>query len=222
MEQVIELLVQYHQAFLSGLGETARLTLIVWIAGLFVGAAIGILAAAFQLAIGVPLRVLVFALSGVPILVFLYWAYYPLQVILGVTISPFITAAGVLSFMNILAVAELLRSHIVDFPTQYEVAARVCGLGKRTFIFRIQIPLLLRQVLPALLPLQIVMLHSTLFASLISVEEIFRVSQRINSLEYKPVQIYTALAVLFLIVSLPVNATAIWLRIRFTRDTSEI
>jgi ABC-type amino acid transport system permease subunit len=60
-----------------------------------------------------------------------------------------------------------------------------------------------------------------LFASLISVEEIFRVSQRINSLEYKPVEIYTALALFFLSISLPVNALALWLRSRFTRNISE-
>src|SRR5207249_809855 len=136
-------------------------------------------------------------------------------------IDPFVTASVVFSIINLLSVGDLLRSHISDFPEQYRTAARVCGLDRRTFIFRIQIPILLRQVLPALLPLQIIMLHSTLFASLISVDEIFRASLRINALEYKPVHIFTALALFFLAISLPVNALAIWLRVRFTRDLSE-
>jgi ABC-type amino acid transport system permease subunit len=221
MDVVLGLLVKYHQGFLSGLAVTIRLTLIIWLSGLLGGGALGILSARYQVAAGIPMRILSFLISGIPILVFLFWAHFPLQVALGVIFDPFVTAAGVLSLINILMVGELVRAHIVDFPAQYEVAARVCGLTKRVFIFEIQLPILLRQLIPALLPLQIVMLHSTLFASLISVEEIFRVSQRINSLEYQPVQIYTALALFFLSVSLPVNGLAIWLRSRFTRNISE-
>jgi polar amino acid transport system permease protein len=221
MDVVAALLLKYHQGFLSGLAVTCKLTLIIWLCGLIGGASLGILAAKHDLAVGIPMRLLSFLISGVPILVFLFWAHFPLQVELGVILDPFYTAAGVLSLINVLMVGDLVRTSIVDFPSQYEVAARVCGLSKRVFIFKIELPILLRQLIPALLPLQIVMLHATLFASLISVEEIFRVSQRINSLEYKPVEIYTALALFFLSISLPVNALALWLRSRFTRNISE-
>ena len=60
-----------------------------------------------------------------------------------------------------------------------------------------------------------------LFASLISVNEIFRVAQQINAQIYRPVEIYTALGVLFLVVCLPLNGLALWLKARFTRDLSE-
>jgi ABC-type amino acid transport system permease subunit len=221
MELVFQILAKYRYAFLSGLLETIRLTLIIWASGILIGGLIGVLSARYKSMVGVPVRLIAFVLSGIPILVFLFWAHFPLQVSLGIVVDPFYTAAAVLSLVNILAVSDLLRSYIIDFPQQYEIAAKVCGLDRRTFIWRIQIPILLRQLLPALLPLQIVMLHTTLFASLISVEEIFRVSQRINAIEYKPVHIYTALAIFFLAISLPVNALAIWLRLRYTRDMSE-
>ena len=65
------------------------------------------------------------------------------------------------------------------------------------------------------------MLQCSLFASLISVDEIFRVAQRINATIYRPVEIYSALALLFLAVCLPLNGLALWLRMRFTRDLSE-
>jgi ABC-type amino acid transport system permease subunit len=79
----------------------------------------------------------------------------------------------------------------------------------------------LRQIIPSLLSLQVNMLQLTLFASFISVEEIFRVSQRINALIYKPIEIYTALAILFLIICLPLNGLALWLKKEYTRDISE-
>jgi polar amino acid transport system permease protein len=221
MDVVFALLLKYREAFLSGLQVTLWLTLIIWSFGILAGSALGVLSARYQVAVGAPTRVLGFLISGIPVLVFLFWAHFPLQVALGVIIDPFVTSAAVLSLINILIVADLVRAQIIDFPAQYEVAARVCGLSRKDFIFSIQLPILLRQILPALLPLQIVMLHSTLFASLISVEEIFRISQRINSIEYQPIQIYTGLAFFFLAISLPVNGLAIWLRHRFTRNISE-
>jgi ABC-type amino acid transport system permease subunit len=138
-----------------------------------------------------------------------------------VVIPPFVTAAAVLSIINTFAVADVVGAHLRDFPNEYTVAARVCGLSPATVTLQIQLPILLRQLIPALLPVQVVMIQSTLFASLISVDEIFRVAQRVNSVEYKPIEIYSALALLFLAICLPLNGLAMWLRRRFTRDLSE-
>lgn len=55
------------------------------------------------------------------------------------------------------------------------------GLSNKAILFKIELPLVLRQVLSPLLVSQVVMLHMTLFASLISVEELLRIAQRINS-----------------------------------------
>jgi len=153
--------------------------------------------------------------------VFLFWLHYPLQAILGVVIDPFYTAAAALSTINVFAVADLVRAVLADFPSQYVVAAKVCGLSDRQTLLRIQLPIIFRQILPGLLMIQVNMLQATLFASLISVDELFRVAQRINATIYKPVEIYTALAVFFLAICLPLNGLAIWLRSRFTRDLSE-
>lgn len=168
-----------------------------------------------------PARIFSFLLSGVPILVFLFWLHYPAQAMFDLVIDPFYTAAVTLSIVNIFAVADIVRGALNDFPQQYLTAAKVTGLSRKQTIFNIQIPLIFREILPSLLLLQVTMLHTTLFASLISVEEIFRVAQRINAQIYRPVEIYTALGLFFLLVCLPVNGFAIWLKHHFTRDLSE-
>ena len=218
---MFNILYQYHEAFISGLTVTVELALIIWVFGLTIGTTIGVLASRFRTWVGIPARVASFFLSGIPVLVMLYWAHYPLQVLLKVVINPFYTAAAVLTLINIFAIADLVLAHLRDFPEEYRVAAKVCGLTHRETVLKIQLPIVLRQLIPALLPLQVVMLQSTLFASLISVEEVFRVAQRINSVIYKPVEIYSALGLLFIIVCLPVNGFALWLRARFTRNLSE-
>ncbi len=218
---VLDILWNYRQGFLSGLAVTLQLCLIIWTSGIVIGAFAGFLGWRFPKHIGWPSRGISFFLSGIPILVFLFWLHYPVQVIFSVVIDPFYTAAFTFSIVNIFGVADLVRASLDDFPDQYLSAAKVCGLSQKQTLFSIVLPILFRQILPGLLILQVTMLHVTLFASLISVEEIFRVAQRINAQIYKPVEIYTALGVFFLAVCLPVNGIAIWIKNKYTRNLSD-
>jgi polar amino acid transport system permease protein len=217
-----DILVRYQNEWLHGLGVTLKLCALIWGIGLSFGTILGVAGARWKGSVGVPSKVASFVLSGIPILVFLFWLHYPLQAYFRVVIDPFITAVIALSVVNTVLVADTIRGVLNDFPQQYLAAAKVCGLDHRETVLRIQLPIILRQVIPGLLSLQVTMLQTSLFASLISVDEIFRIAQRINSQVYRPVEIYTALAVLFLVVCLPLHGLALWLKQRFTRNFSEV
>jgi len=221
MSETLNIFWTHRGEFLGGLLVTLQLCLLIWPIGIVAGTVCGIVGAHWSRTFGIVTRSASFILSGVPVLVFLFWLHYPLQVMLHVVIAPFYTAVAALSLINTVAVAEIVRRVLNDFPTQYLAAARVCGMSAGQTVLRIQLPIVFRQVLPALLITQVSMLQMTLFASLISVDEIFRIAQRINAEVYKPVQIYTALALLFLIVCLPLHALAAVIRARYTRDDSE-
>lgn len=218
---VLDILINYHMAFLQGLRVTMELCLVIWTSGIAFGILLGITSAHYPHSWGHFTHAMSFAFSAIPTLVVLFWLHYPAQAVFNVVIDPFYTASLTLSLVNIFAVGEMVRQAVGDFPKQYIIAGRVCGLDQRDLITKIQLPILFRQLLPGLMVLQVGMLHATLFASLISVEEIFRVSQRINSTIYRPVEIYTALAFFFLLVCLPINLSAAYLKKRYTRDMSE-
>lgn len=133
---VLNILIKYQSAFALGLATTFRLALIIWLAGLFLGTLLGALGARWKIAIGLPSRIFSLALSAIPILVFLFWLHYPLQAMLGVVIDPFITAAVTLSIVNVFAVADVIRGVLVDFPSQYVTAGRVCGMNANQFMGR--------------------------------------------------------------------------------------
>ena len=218
---LFEVLVTYHREFLAGLWVTVQLCLLIWPIGIVSGVLLGSAGARWKVAIGMPSKALSFVLSGIPIIVFLFWLHYPLQYMLGVVIRPFYTAAVALCIVNTLLVADIVRGALLDFPAQYVMAARVCGLSSWNTVLRIQLPIIARQVLPGVLFLQVSMLQATIFASLISVEEVFRVAQRVNTEVYRPVEIYTALALFFLAVCLPLHGLAQFMKVRFTRNLSE-
>lgn len=208
------ILVDYHQGIAFGLLTTLKLAGIAWVGGLALGTAVGFLASR-SATWDVLVRSSAFVLSSIPVIIFLFWVHYPLQAALHVVIPPFISASGVLMLLNIAAVADIVRNALRTFDPDYVNAGVVCGLSDRQIFRHIQIPIFMRQVLPSLLRAQVNILHMTLFASLISVDEIFRMAQRINAETYKPIEIYTALALLFLGVSLPLNVFAQQLERRF-------
>jgi polar amino acid transport system permease protein len=218
---VLDILINYHIAFLQGLGVTIRLCLIIWSVGIVMGIILGVIGAYRRVTWGRFIRAMSFGFSAIPTLVILFWLHYPAQAAFNVVIDPFYTAAFTLALVNVFGVGENVRLAIVDFPRQYLLAGRVCGMRTAQIVRHIQLPILFRQLLPTLLILQVGMLHASLFASLISVEEIFRVAQRINSTIYRPIEIYTALALFFLLVCLPINMLAAYLKARYTRDFSE-
>ncbi len=221
MIETFDILWSYRDEFLSGLFVTVQLCALIWPIGIVLGTLIGVAGAYWRRSVGRVSRGTSFLLSGVPVLVLLFWLHYPLQSALNLTIPPFYTAVTAFSLINTIVVAETVRRVLEDFPRQYLSAARVCGISTRHTVLRIQLPIVFRQVLPSLLVAQVGVLQATLFASLISVDEIFRIAQRINARIYKPVQIYSALAVLFIVVCLPMHGLAAFLREKYTRDLSE-
>lgn len=216
-----QIILQYSDAMLGGLWVTLKLCIIIWGSGIVVGTALGTIGASFRNSIGVISKVFSILLAGIPALVFLFWMHYPFQNFFNIVIDPFFTSALTFSVINIFMVADLVRGAISDFPSQYLDAAKVCGINTTDTILKIQLPILFRQIIPGLLIIQITIFQMTIFASLISVDEIFRVSQRINARIYRPIEIYTMLAIFFMAVCVPLHLLAYWLRVRFTRDHSE-
>jgi His/Glu/Gln/Arg/opine family amino acid ABC transporter permease subunit len=217
----VDIIIRYKEALFSGLLVTLALCLIVWLSGLIFGVIFGAAAHRQKDGVGFILKIVSFFLASIPFLVLLFWLHYPLQQLLGIVIVPFITAAFTLSLLNIVGIAQIVRDVLDDFPEQYALAGKVCGLTDKELFYSIKFPIIFRQVIPQFLTLQVNMLQMTLFASLISVQELFRVAQQINSMIYKPVEIYTALALFFIAICLPLNILAYWLKNKYTRNISE-
>ena len=105
----------------------------------------------------------------------------------NVVIDPFYTVAFTLAIVNIFAVADIIRGALNDFPQQYLIAAKVTGLTCNKPFSKYNFLWFCAKSCRRFV-LQVAMLHITLFSSLISVEEIFRVAQRINAQIYRPLK----------------------------------
>jgi His/Glu/Gln/Arg/opine family amino acid ABC transporter permease subunit len=217
---VVDILLNYSATLFSGLLVTLELFLSASVVGIGLGVLLG-WAAAKRHAVGVGVRVGSFFMASVPFLVLLYWFYYPLQSLLDISLSPFSTAFLVLALVDTAAIAELIRTTLAEFPRQYVIVGQMSGLSERQILQKIQFPMTLRQIAPSLLATQIYIFQLTVLSSLISVQEIFRVAQNVNAVIYKPVEIYTSLALFFVLVLAPLSYLAYMLKQRLTRDLSD-
>jgi ABC-type amino acid transport system permease subunit len=218
---IIEIIEIYQIAFKDGLFVTLKMCLLVWGVGISLGSILAILANRVPYPFYYLFTSFTFVLLAIPLLVILYWLHFPLQKLLGVVIDPFYTATLTLTLVNTFLTYQIVISALRSLPKQYLNVAKVLGVTKTNILRRIQFPLIMRQAIPGVLTLQVFMLQSSIFASLISVEEIFRKAQRINAIVQKPVEIYTAMAILFVVICLPLYFLAYYFSKKYSRDYSE-
>lgn len=218
---VIEILTAYRTQLWEGLRVTLLLCAFVYPLGIVLGAMVGIARYRWRRLAGIPGLAFSLLMSSTPVIVLLFWLHYPLQYMLQIVVDPFITSVVALTAIMTAIVSDQVRTTLVDFPLQYSVAARMCGLTPRQTVVKIQLPIIARQILPQLLFAMVIVLQMTLFASMIGVTELFRVAQRINSDIYQPVEIYSTLAVFFIAVCAAMNILAYWLKSRFKWSFSE-
>lgn len=203
MNSFLSLIVRYHEALLAGALTSIELALIAWTGGLVLGVLLGVWRASRSHRTGSGFSLLSMIAGSIPVMVYLLWCHYPLQAVLGVSVQPFITAAVVFTLYNALAISQIVRGAVDDLPLSFALAARATGVPREVYTRHVLVPLALRAALPGYLGSQVAVLHMTLFASLISVDELFRVTQRINAVEYNAVGVFSLLALFYFVLSFP-------------------
>lgn len=216
----MRILTTYSEAFVSGIAMTLAVTGSAWVLGTALGFMIGTASVRSSVA-GSATSKLAFVIGAVPAMVLMVWFHYPVQSALRVVVEPFFTAVLVLTLINTALVAEAFSSARAHTGREFLESAFIHGLDFRTARFRIELPLLIRSAAPRILYAQVLVLHASLFASLISLNELFNVAQRINAVEYRPIPIYSFVAIFYLILSLPLLLIGARLEKRFGRDFSE-
>ncbi|MCA0371432.1 MAG: ABC transporter permease subunit [Proteobacteria bacterium] len=217
---MIEILSKYWPSLFHGAMVTLMVSILSWVIGILFGFAFGM---AFSRSENLrrSINSISFIFSSIPALVILFWFHYPAQAILGLVIDPFITTIFVLALLNTIYVADIVSFSASRLSMEYFEVAFICG-WERTAAFKlIDLPLIIRASAGRIISTQVLILHMSLFASMISLDELFRSAQRINSLEYRPVEIYTILALFYFVLSAPLLALSSKLNKKYGRDFSE-
>ena len=193
--------------------EGAKLTLWISVVGLLGGLVIG-LVAGFARAYGGWLSnhialVFIELIRGTPIVVQVMFIYFALpmmlQAFMPVRIDP-LTAAVVTIMINSGAyIAEITRGAVLSIHNGFLEAGLALGLSKRDTLRYVIMPLALRRMLPPLGNQWIVSIKDTSLFIVIGVAELTRQGQEIIAGNFRAMEIWSAVAVIYLIITLALS-----------------
>ena len=192
-------------SFLPQLAAGARVTLLIALAGLVGGAILGLIAGLMRAYGGRVLNAIAFVyielIRGTPIVVQVMFLYFALPVLLDVRMAP-MTAAILAIVVNAGAyIAEIVRGAFLSIPRGLTEAGMAMGLPQWKVLLHIVGPLAFRRLIPPLGNQFIVSLKDTLLFIVIGVGELTRTGQEIMASNFRAVEIWTAVAVLYLIMT---------------------
>ncbi|ENU0755479.1 TPA: glutamine ABC transporter permease GlnP [Klebsiella michiganensis] len=183
-----------------------QLTILISMVGLAGGFIIGLLAGVSRALGGGIAKTLslifVELIRGTPIMVQVMFIYFALPMILPVRIDP-ITAAMVTIIINSGAyIAEITRGAILSINRGFKEASLAMGLSQRATLWHVIMPLALRRMIPALGNQWIISIKDTSLFIVIGVAELTRQGQEIIAGNFRALEVWTAVALIYLAVTL--------------------
>jgi polar amino acid transport system permease protein len=176
---------------------------------------VGLLVAFARLSPIAPLRAVAAAYSdflrGTPLLVQILWIYYSLPILTGLVLSPFVSAAIALALNLSAFVSEIYRAGIQSIGRGQREAALALGMTNAQAMRRIILPQSIRRVLPPLGSIWVSLFKDTALVSVIAVPELMYRGKVLAIETYRPLEIYTAVAVIYFIVTYPQARGVDWL-----------
>lgn len=175
---------------------------------------LGLLVALARISTVKPLNAVAIAyveiIRGTPLLVQLVYIYFVLPSI-GIDINP--VPAGIIGLgLNYGAyLSEVFRSAILSVERGQTEAALSLGYTPTAALWRVVIPQSFTVSLGPIGNYFIAMVKDTALVSAIAVTEILKTANILNSQTFQTTQIYTAAALLYLLISLPLSRVVILL-----------
>jgi polar amino acid transport system permease protein len=198
----------YRWLFLNGLGVTVGFTVVIVVLGLVFGlfGAFGSLSR-FK---AVRLIALTFieAFRCTPILVQLIWFYYALPILAGVEMTPITASALALSLYGGSFYSEIIRGGIVSIDSGQSEAGAALGMTPGQAMRRIVLPQAIKRMIPALMNQSIIQFKNTSLVSVLAVPDLVYQSQVAAHDSYRPLETYTAVAVAYAAILIPLTILA--------------
>ena len=206
MEWDFSVILSHANAFADALILTLGLTLLSIVIGTLLGAVFGVAVLSANNTLRVLARAYIEAFLALPILVIIVWAYYVIPTLYpGLTLSGFTCAVLGLSLSLSAFVAEICRAGIGSIPAGEVEVAYCLGMKKSNILRHIIIPQALRKMWPPLMGQYITCYKMSTLASIVAVNELLHTGGIIIAQTYQPIEIYTAIAVIFIITIVPFN-----------------
>jgi polar amino acid transport system permease protein len=187
-----------------GLADTLVIALCANAIGVVAGFVVGMLTQSKSRLARLPVSAFIEFFRCTPALVQVVWFFYCVPIIFNVFLSPF--AMGILAIsLNLTAFnAEAYRAGIQSVPRDQHDAGVALGFSPFQRTTLIVLPHAFRMALPVLVTNGISAMQQTSLLSVVAIQELMYRGKEVASDTYRPLEVFTTVGVLYLVVSVVV------------------
>jgi His/Glu/Gln/Arg/opine family amino acid ABC transporter permease subunit len=200
--------------FAEGMLQTTWISILACglaaIAGLILGVS---LMAKFPL-VSWPARAYVEFFRNTPVLVQIIWIYYAFPIITGINTDALTSVILALALSAASMFADIFRAGINGVDPGEVEAARSLGMSYLQTLRRVILPQAVRLMIPPFTNMFIVWIKYSSLVSVLGVADLTYRAQLLSTITFRPLEIFTFIAVLYFILSFALSTASGWLERR--------
>ncbi len=140
-----------------------------------------------------------------PLVVQIVWFFYALPMITGYALPKWIAAgAGLTLYMGAFS-TEIFRAGVMSIDKGQWQAARALGMQYHQLLWYIILPQAVRRMMPAIVSQSILQLKNTSLLYVVAVPDIMYRASEVTAQTYRPLELYTFVALLYLALLYPLT-----------------
>lgn len=204
--------------FAGALG-TLKIAAVAIVMGVLIGAVLAVMRLSKRRWLELPALWFTEFYRNTPPLVHFFWAFYGLPVLIGVSLDPYTAAIIALSTQSGAFYAEVIRGGVVSVERGQWEGARAIGMSPAQLLRRVILPQAAQRMLPPFLERSFELIKTTALASTLAYADLMYQAMQVNSITFRPLEVYTFVALIFFVSLLCLSLLAHLLERRLARST---
>lgn len=196
-------IIAYKALLLVGLQNTVILGVTCLVLGLFFGIFVGAARYSRNPVFYWPSTAFVEVFRNTPVLVQIIWFFFAFPIISPFEINAFTAAALGLTLNTTAFSSEIYRAGIQSIDRGQWEAAKALGMGYIGQMRRIIMPQAVKRMIPAFMNRAVELMKMTSLASVIAYGELMHQAKTISTIAFNPIEMYSAVALLFFALIYP-------------------
>ena len=191
---------KFQSALWWGLLGTLKVGLVSLCFGAMIGLGLALMRLSRYRMLSFPATAVIEFFRTTPVLIQLFWVYFALPIIIGVRLDAYSAAVITLSVQSGSFFAEVFRAGILSIERSQWDGGRALGMTMRQLMRRIILPQAVRRMIPPFLERSFELMKSTTQVATISYGELLYNAMTLSAQLYRPLEIYTLVAIMYLVM----------------------
>ena len=193
---------------LVGLKNTVEIAAVSIVLGVAVGLVLALMRLSPRKILRYPATAFIEFYRNTPPIVHFFWFFYALPVLMKIALDPFSAAVLALSTQSGAFYAEVFRGGIVSVEAGQWEGAKALGMGQGQALRRVILPQAIARMVPPFVERSFELTKTTALASTLAYADLLYQAMQVNSETFRPLEVYTTIAVMYLVLLLAASTLA--------------